>query len=404
MQAVIYCGGFGSRLGNKTKIIPKPILKINKIPFLFYIIKDLQRYGVKEILLLTYYKHQKIFNFVKNSKFKDLKIKLIREKKKLGTAGSLANAKKYLRNEFFLLNGDTFFNFNKLDLKRNFHLKKNICFAMALSSNSKKRFTSISTEKKSNYLNNSKRHTGNFINAGFYYVSKKIFKFIDKKNFSLEEEIFPKLILKKQAIGIKYTSKRNLFIDIGVPRDLKKSQIILKKIFNKKTVFLDRDGVINYDYGYVHKKNNFKFKKNIFKAIKLLNDNNYYVIIISNQSGIGRGYYNKSDVDSLHCWINKKLNNYGAYIDKFYFAPYYKFSKNKKYLRDRKDRKPNIGMFLRALNDFNIIKKGSFYIGDKNVDRIAAKNFKIKYLNVDNNSDLYKLIFSLLKNDLKKKL
>ena len=120
MQAVIYCGGFGSRLGNKTKIIPKPILKINNVPFLFYIIKDLQRYGIKEIILLTYYKHQKIVNFVKKSKFKDIKIKFIREKKKLGTAGSLVNAKKYLRDEFFLLNGDTFFNFNKLDLKKIF--------------------------------------------------------------------------------------------------------------------------------------------------------------------------------------------------------------------------------------------------------------------------------------------
>ena len=68
MQAVIYCGGFGSRLGNKTKKIPKPILKINNIPFLFYIIKDLQRYGIKEIILLTYYKHEKIVNFIESLK------------------------------------------------------------------------------------------------------------------------------------------------------------------------------------------------------------------------------------------------------------------------------------------------------------------------------------------------
>ena len=118
-------------------------------------------------------------------KFKNIKITPIREKKKLGTAGSLLNAKKYLRREFFLLNGDTFFNFNILDLKKNFHLKKKICFAMALSINSKKRFTSISTEKKSNFLNNSKNNIDNFINAGFYYVSKKIFNFIDKDDFSL---------------------------------------------------------------------------------------------------------------------------------------------------------------------------------------------------------------------------
>ena len=81
MQAVIYCGGFGSRLARKTKIIPKPILKINNIPFLTYIIRNLQRYGVTEILLLTYYKHEKIVNFIKNSEFKNIKITPIKEKK-----------------------------------------------------------------------------------------------------------------------------------------------------------------------------------------------------------------------------------------------------------------------------------------------------------------------------------
>ena len=65
--------------------------------------------------------------------------------------------------------------------------------------------------------------------------------------------------------------------------------------------------MINYDFGYVHKKNNFKWKKNIFKAIKFLNDNNYYVIVITNQSGIGRGLYSYKDVENLHDWINKIL-------------------------------------------------------------------------------------------------
>ena len=70
-------------------------------------------------------------------------------------------------------------------------------------------------------------------------------------------------------------------------------------------------------------------KKNVKKAIKFLNDNNYYVIVISNQSGIGRGFYKEKDVEKLHTWINSQLNLYGAYIDKFYYSPFYKFSKTK---------------------------------------------------------------------------
>lgn len=392
MQAVIYCGGFGSRLARKTKIIPKPILKINNIPFLTYIIRNLQRYGVTEILLLTYYKHEKIVNFIKNSEFKNIKITPIKEKKKLGTAGSLVNAKKYLKSEFFLLNGDTFFNFNILDLKKNFHLKKNICFAMALSINSKKRFTSITTEKKSNFLSNSKKNIDNFINAGFYYVSKRILNFIDVDDFSFEDQIFPKLILKKQAIGIKYTGKRNSFIDIGVPKDLKKSQFILKKIFNKKTVFLDRDGVINYDYGYVHSKKKFVWKKNVIKFIKFLNDNDFYVIVVSNQSGVGRGYYSIDKVSKLHEWINKELNVKGAHIDDFFIACYFKNSKKYSSLRELKRRKPNTGMIDEAIKIWKINKNKSLLIGDQLTDIQAAKNSNIKYSILLNNSNILEVL------------
>ena len=70
--------------------------------------------------------------------------------------------------------------------------------------------------------------------------------------------------------------------------------------------------------------------KNVKKAIKYLNDNNYLVVIVSNQSGIGRGYYKEADLKKLHSWIQLELKK-DAKIDKFYFAPYYKFSTTKKY-------------------------------------------------------------------------
>ena len=190
----------------------------------------------------------------------------------------------------------------------------------------------------------------------------------------------------------KLITFKNKFIDIGTFQDLKKSNKFLNRNVKKKCVFLDRDGVINYDYGYVSRKQNFKFKKNVFKAINFLNKNNFYVIVVSNQSGVGRGYYTEKDVDLLHEWINLRLKRIGAHIDKFYYAPYYSLSKKKKYRLAKKDRKPNIGMFKKAFKEFNIEKKGSFYIGDKNSDKIAAKNIKLEYINVDNNSDLYYLI------------
>ncbi len=400
MQAVIYCGGYGSRLKTKTKNIPKPIIKINKVPFLNYIINNLIRFGVNDIILLSYYKNEKILNYLKKSNFGKVKIKVIKEKTKLGTAGSLLNAKKYLKKNFFLLNGDTFFNFNILDLKKQFYLKKNIYFVMALSKNSNKRFKSISINKKNKLLNNLNRRPNLFINAGFYFVSKKVLKFIEKSNFSLESEIFPKLINSKKIIGIDFTNKRNFFIDIGVPRDLKKAEKVLKIIHDKKTVFLDRDGVINYDYGYVHSTKNFKWKKNIIKFIKFLNDKDYNVIVISNQSGVGRGYYSINKVYKLHRWINSKLILQGAHIDEFYIACYFKESKFFSSKREFNRRKPNIGMIKEAQKKWNIDLKKSLLIGDKTIDIDTAINAKIRnYIHFKKNNILSCLNHNFFKKD-----
>ena len=104
---------------------------------------------------------------------------------------------------------------------------------------------------------------------------------------------------------------------------------MVPKLDNKKAVFLDRDGVVNYDYNYVHSRQNFKWKKNVKEAIKLLNDNNNYVFIVTNQSGIGRGFYHEDDVIKLHKWINFELIKNSAHIDEFFYAPYFKDSKKK---------------------------------------------------------------------------
>ena len=178
---------------------------------------------------------------------------------------------------------------------------------------------------------------------------------------------------------IPFVGKKNYFIDIGVPKDLKKASSYLKKILNKKTVFLDRDGVINYDLGYVHEIKNFRWKPKIVKFIKYLNDNDFYVIIVSNQSGIGRGFYSEKDVYKLHEWVNVELNILGAHIDEFKIAPYFKdstkYSSNYNFFL----RKPNPGMILEAFNKWNIFPNKSVLIGDQPSDMIVAKNAKLKH-------------------------
>jgi len=128
-----------------------------------------------------------------------------------------------------------------------------------------------------------------------------------------------------------------------------------KRTIDKSAVFLDRDDVINKDLGYVHKKNNFIWKKGIFKFIKELNDKNYYVFVVTNQSGIGRGYYTEKDLEKLNCWINNMLYKKGAHIDEFFHPPYFKHSLIKKFRKFLYLRKPNTGMIDLAKKNGKLI-------------------------------------------------
>jgi D-glycero-D-manno-heptose 1,7-bisphosphate phosphatase len=169
---------------------------------------------------------------------------------------------------------------------------------------------------------------------------------------------------------------------------LKKKKILPEQ----KAIFLDRDGVINYDFGYVYKKEDFVFKKNVIKAIKYLNRKKYFVFIITNQSGIGRGYYTIKDLNKLHLWLKKFLKKRGAYIDEIFYAPYYSKSRFKSYKKDSNLRKPKTGMINRANKKWNINMKESYVIGDSIVDKNLARNAKLKYVNVTKRTDLLKVV------------
>lgn len=388
-QAVIFCGGFGKRLGIKTKKIPKPLLKTNGVPFIDNIIFQYSRIGIKKILLLCSYKHELFFDRYHKKKFFNCFITCFNEGKPLGTAGSLKKAKNKLDSNFFLSNGDTIVNFNPLSLKKTISKKTLISVAGLKIANDNKRYGGLDFDKKNNvqFTNNKSK----FINSGYYYVNKKLIDKINIKDFNFEKDVLFKL--KKNSIkGIPLDKLHNYFLDIGTPKDLNSSKKFLKKFYLKPAIFLDRDGVINKDKGYVHKYKDITYINNIKNAIRLLNNNNYYVFVVSNQSGIGRGYYTSKTVDKLHDKINKDLISNYAFIDEFVYAAYYKLSKKKFSQKEEKMRKPNTGMIDYLSNKWSINKSKSLLIGDQESDKKLAIKSKIKYLMITKQIDLVKIL------------
>ena len=148
-----------------------------------------------------------------------------------------------------------------------------------------------------------------------------------------------------------------------------------------KIAFLDRDGVINSNKingGYVGKIKNFKWIPGAKKTIKYLKANDFKIVIVTNQSGIARGYYSIKDVYKLHKYLKKELIKFKTSVDKIYFCPYHVDGIIKKYKKKSILRKPGIGMFKKACKIWRIDKKSSFMIGDQITDMEFAKKAKIK--------------------------
>lgn len=132
-----------------------------------------------------------------------------------------------------------------------------------------------------------------------------------------------------------------------------------------KALFLDRDGVVNLDHGYVYQIVNFEFVDGIFDLLKCAKQKDYLIIIITNQAGIGRGFYSEADFHTLSRWMCNKFESIGTVIDSIYFSPFHPTEGLGKYLKDDFSRKPNPGMILEAESDFDIDLKSSVLIGDK---------------------------------------
>jgi D-glycero-D-manno-heptose 1,7-bisphosphate phosphatase len=136
----------------------------------------------------------------------------------------------------------------------------------------------------------------------------------------------------------------------------------------QRALFLDRDGVINVDHGYVHHPENFEFIDGIFEIARAAYIKGYKLVVVTNQAGIARGYYSAHQFHQLTAWMCKQFLNAGAAIEKVYFSPFHPTEGLGEYKKDDISRKPNPGMLIQAQHELNLDLVNSILIGDKASD------------------------------------
>lgn len=231
LDVLILCGGFGKRLGDITKLIPKGMIEINDKPFLSILMEYIAGFGFKRFVLCTGYKAQIIKDFYKNG-LNGLNISFSEESKALGTGGAVKNARSKIKSMNFLtLNGDSLC---KADLNAfyNFHKKHNADVSILLSQSEKTDkdvgFVKLNSKKKILSFNEKQtdENASFYVNAGIYFFNKSVFDYMNEEKFSLEYDFFPAMCGRK-IFGFPIQKE---FLDIGTPKRLTK---IRKKLKNE---------------------------------------------------------------------------------------------------------------------------------------------------------------------------
>lgn len=370
-EAIILAGGKGTRLQSVVSDIPKPMATICGKPFLEILIEHFYAKGIEHFILSVGYMSEVIVGHFEK-KYPTIQISFSFEDQPLGTGGAIRLAFEHVRGESVLvLNGDSLFDVDLDKLESFSSSNLPIVYGRHVDDVSRYGQFLYENDKIHHYIEKQGQGPG-YINGGVYVLGKEtLASFQLNQKFSIETEFFSQFS-KENTATIVFSD--GYFIDIGIPDSYEAAQKELKPYIKNKALFLDRDGVINVDTGYLHKLEDCVFVNGILDLLKKAKDLGYLIIVVTNQAGIGRRYYSEDEFHSFMDWMNCQLD---SLIDDYFFCPFHAEHGIGQYKCDSWDRKPNPGMFEKAIQKHNISPKQSLMIGDRLTDIQAANKVNL---------------------------
>ena len=375
-RVLILAGGKGTRLASVVSDRPKPLALVAGKPFLFWLIKYLQKEGFVNFTLLAGHSAEKIKEFGTDHGLESARIDIISEDQPLGTGGAIKNAvKKFpLENDFLVLNGDTFFS---LDYRYFLKKSKGHQLSVALAcTEDRSRYGTVRLNSDSSITQFTEKQTAivdvqrdGYFNAGVYLLSKDIFKNTPDGNFSFETD----LLQKPNFASLQGVPCTGHFIDIGIPEDYARAQTLVPLWSAEKrtpALFLDRDGILIHHVPYIKDVKDVRYQDELIPLIQMMNRLKYPVVVVTNQAGIARNYFDEPDAQKINDSIQQHFANAGAFINDWQTCPFHPEGTNPKFKFNSVLRKPECGMFLKASERHPIDLEKSLMIGDNSTDQI----------------------------------
>ena len=394
-HAIILCGGEGSRLRPYTDTLPKTLVPILNKPILRYQLEWLTAYGITHVTLATGRLHHCIEEYIPSCQDLNLQISFHQEDLPRGTAGCLYGLP--ITETTLVVYGDLLIN---MDIQRfaNHHFKHQSDATLLVHPNDHPHDSDLVTLNKQHRITqfHPKPHPSltryqNLVSAAMYIIEPQISSFIPEKGDFIRDVFMPLV----QSHTITGYSSPEYVKDVGTLQRLQEvatditsgrfDQQTLQK--SQKAIFLDRDGTLCIDQNNRTMPDTLELLPHVAKAIKQINRSSFLAILVTNQPGVAKGFITDNDVQLTHQELETALAKEGAYLDHIYYCPHHPekgFSGEIPELKINCNcRKPNIGMFKQAENDFNIDLSQSYMIGDTLRDIDASKNAKMTGLLVN---------------------
>ena len=373
-QCAVLVGGFGTRLGALTADTPKPLLDCGGRPFLAWILRELVRFGIEEVVLLAGYRSERIRNFqLELSRWipKPLAYRVSVEPCPAGTAGALWYARDLLADTFLMINGDSWFDTN---LGRFFSVASAArmavgCVLLRSMEECSRYGTAEVRDGRLVAFREQGSATGpGLIGAGVYLFQKRILEWFSPPS-SLEKDVLP--VAARQG-ELASCVLEGFFVDIGIPSDYAHAQKDIPRRVMRPAVFFDRDGVLNEDLGSVGSADRFRWLPGAKEAIRRVTEAGVHVFVVTNHAGVARGFYTEDDVRALHLHILQDVLEFGGTIDDFRFCPYDPSAMVRRYRRISDWHNPKAGIVLDLLGAWSIDPQRAILIGDMESDIQAA--------------------------------
>lgn len=371
-ECIVLAGGLGTRLSHMLHDLPKSLAPVAGKAFLKYIIDFLIEQKINHFIFSVGHKHEAILDFVQRN-YPYLKVDYCIEQVPLGTGGAILASMKYVQTDsVFVVNSDTYYGVDFDWLEKN-HQQYNSTFSVALKPMLRpQRYGTVNIDEKSRIIEfvEKKESAYGLINGGIYLIEKEYF--LQKKlppNFSLEKDFFEKFVDKDPFYGFINDS---FFIDIGIPYDYNRSQLIFENKNNyksKRALFLDRDGVINKlrEGDYVKSWSEFEFKKDFISNISQISKSFDMIFVVTNQQCVEKGIISIDELNRIHSKMISEIKKHDVEIAGVYFCPHLE-------TLNCNCRKPKPGMIDQIKNDYpNIDLIHSLMIGDSIGDMMMAK-------------------------------